>query len=177
MEYYLEIKAKPSEDIAPEIVISQIFSLCHKELVRLKSNDTGISFPQAGNTIGSVIRIHGSESTLNLIALNLFSLSDYCRIAPCRQIPDDCNWRLIKRIQPTISKAKLRRLVKRGSISEQDAKNRMETPIDLPHPYVQLRSASTKQSFRIFLSQTTVVRPKEPANFNSYGLGGVVPWF
>ena len=39
MKYYLEVKAKPSEDLAPEIIISQAFSICHLELVRLKSDD------------------------------------------------------------------------------------------------------------------------------------------
>lgn len=177
MKYYLEFKAKPSEDLAPEIIISQAFSLCHLEIVRLKSNDIGVSFPQADKSLGGVMRIHGSQSELESIERKCSSLLDYCRINPCREVPSDCSWRVVKRIQPLMSASKIRRLVKRGSITEQEATKRLAMSPELSYPYLQLRSSSTNQNFRIFVSQTPTDAPGEAAKYSSYGLGGAVPWF
>lgn len=177
MNYYLEFKAKPSEDLAPEIIISQAFSLCHLEIVRLKSNVIGVSFPQADKSLGDVMRIHGSQSELELIAAKCSSLLDYCRMTPCREVPSDCSWRLVKRIQPLMSAAKIRRLMKRGSITEQEATERLAMPSELSYPYLRLRSSSSNQNFRIFVSQIPTDVPREAPKYSSYGLGGAVPWF
>lgn len=177
MEYYLEFKAKPSEDLAPEIIISQVFSLCHVELVKLKSNDIGVSFPQADKSLGGVIRVHGKQAPLESIAKACTNLSDYCEIMPPRKVPDDSEWRIVKRVHPKMSAAKIRRLVKRGSISEQDAEERFQSPSELTLPYLQIRSSSTSQYFRIFISQAVADEPKQNSDFNSYGLGGSIPWF
>lgn len=177
MKVYLEFNAKPSEDLAPEIIISQAFSICHLELVRLKSDDIGVSFPQADKTLGGVMRVHGGKASLESIAKCCASLSDYCRVSPCREVPSDCDWREVKRVQPAMSAAKVRRLVKRGSISEVEANERLRYPVELIHPYIQLRSCSNQQIFRIFISQIVTDAPNDIPCFSSYGLGGVVPWF
>lgn len=177
MRHYLEVKAKPSADLAPEIIISQVFSLCHLEMVRLKADGIGVSFPLADKSLGDVMRIHGGQLELESIAEKCASLLDYCRISPCREVPGDCAWRTVRRVQPAMSGAKVRRLVKRGSITEQDATERLENPTELAHPYLQLRSSSTQQNFRIFVSQVPTDVPHETQKFNSYGLGGSVPWF
>lgn len=46
-------------------------------------------------------------------------------------------------------------------------------------PYVQLRSASTGQTFRLFVLQGEVEEAPIDGDYNSYGLsmGGSVPWF
>lgn len=177
MKYYLEIKAKPSEDLAPEIIISQAFSICHLELVRLKSDDVGVSFPQADKSLGGVMRIHGGKAALESIGRRWVSLSDYCQISPCREVPSDCGWRDVKRVQPKWSTSKIRRLVKRGSITAQDAEERLNIPPNLGFPYVQIRSRSSGQNFRIFVSQESINSDDKFSTFNSYGLGGSVPWF
>ena len=177
MKYYLDVKAKPSEDLAPEIIISQAFSICHLELVRLKSDDVGVSFPQADKSLGGVMRIHGGKAALESIGRCCASLLDYCQILPCREVPSDCDWRHVKRVQPTLSAAKIRRLVKRGSITEQDAEERLNSPANLSFPYIQLRSRTSGQNFRIFVSQESIDSRDDLSTFNSYGLGGSVPWF
>lgn len=177
MKYYLEIKAKPSEDLAPEIIISQVFSICHLELVRLKSDDVGVSFPQADKSLGGTMRIHGGKAALESISRCCASLSDYCRISPCRETPSECDWRCVKRVQPKLSAAKIRRLVKRGSITEQEAEERLNSPVNLSYPYIQLRSKTSGQNFKIFVSQEFTDSHAKFVTFNSYGLGGSVPWF
>ena len=180
MQYYIEFRAKPSEDIAPEIIISQVFSLCHVEIAKLNTGDVGVSFPGAHTSIGSTMRVHGSKDALAMVAASCRSVSDYCNISGCKEVPPDATWRLIKRVQPTLSAAKLRRLVKRGSITQQEADERLSNTSMLFHPYLQLRSASTNQNFRLFIIQSpieSVVETDAISCFNSYGLGGAVPWF
>ena len=180
MQYYIEFKAKPSEDIAPEVIISQVFSICHVEIARRDAGDVGVSFPNAKVSVGNTMRLHSSETILAEIVDACAGLSDYCKIGDCKKVPATAEWRLIKRVQQKQSAAKLRRLVKRGSITTQEAEERLLASSILTHPYLQLRSASTRQNFRLFFSQSPLeaATPSESqTNFNAYGLGGAVPWF
>jgi CRISPR-associated endonuclease Csy4 len=180
MQYYIQFEAKPSEEIAPEIIISQVFSFCHNEMVKLNTNEVGVSFPEADNSIGRIMRVHGSEELLVPIAAAFASLADYCKISAVKETPSNTEWRMVKRVQPRSSAAKIRRLVKRGSITQQEADERVSSPSTLSHPYLQLRSASTNQNFRLFITQVPLdngVGTDASVRFNTYGLGGAVPWF
>jgi len=180
MQYYIQFEAKPSEEIAPEIIISQVFSFCHNEMVKLNTHEVGVSFPEADKSIGRVMRVHGNEDLLVPIAAACISLADYCKISTVKETPSNTEWCIVRRVQPRSSAAKIRRLVERGSITQQEADERMSNPSTLSHPYLQLRSASTNQNFRLFITQSpldTGVSPGASVRFNSYGLGGAVPWF
>lgn len=178
MNSYLDIQVRTLESTPVPTVISSVFSRVHMLLVERGDGGIGVSFPQADKTPGPVLRLHGAPDALKDLLPQFSRFEDYCIISSPDQIPAKHLWYQVSRVQPKMSAAKARRLVSRGSLSAAEAGKVLNKSSPLSNPYVQMKSLSTGQPFRLFIDQrSTEIPPKSTQNFNTYGLGGVIPWF
>ena len=183
MDYYFDIKIEPDEEVPIYFIRNKIYSKLHKALSTLNATDIGASFPCYKVKLGDVIRIHSSESRLTeLQAMNwLGGLKGYCSVSSIQKIPVDVTHRNISRIQANMTEAKLKRLIKRGSISPEEAKNyksKMFTK-GLDNPYLELESSSNGHKHRRYLNFSEICESPSTGEFDSFGLSktATVPWF
>ena len=179
MDSYVDIVVRPEVDLVPAHLLSAAFEELHRTIVSRGSSSTGISFPAAGKSLGDVLRIHDDEKVLRQLSEIpwLRRNRDYFRVEGPREVPAEHDWRRVSRVQPRMTAAKARRLLARGSLDVQTAAQVAATAKKLNKPFVEIRSGSTGQRFRLFIDQARCEPPSEPPEFNAYGLGGAVPWF
>ena len=179
MTYYIEFTARPDDMTSSPVLLSALYERLHLILVNLGTSRIGISFPRANRNIGEILRLHGPSAILNQIVENqkLKPILGYFRSSGVLETPAECDWWLVQRQQPQLSSAKIRRLVKRGSISEVEATRLYKLTPRLSLPYLHIRSLSTQQKFRLFISQTSTSKPVKTQEFNAYGFGGAIPRF
>ena len=183
MNQYIDIRIKPDAEIRENLLLNKVYIKCHKALSLLKSTNIGISFPNYKIKLGDVIRLHGTENSLSkLQAINwLGGLSGYCDITELKPIPSDVLYRIISRKQTNMSPAKLRRLIKRGSISVNSAKKykaKMFTQ-SLDNPYLELESTSNGHKHRRFIQFSALSDRAVEGMFDQFGLSktATIPWF
>ena len=97
-------------------------------------------------------------------------------------MPEVNHWRCVSRVQVKSSAQRLmRRSVKKGWLTEEEAQQRMltmaEARTDLP--WLNLRSLSTGQSFRLFIRHGDLLSAPVTGVFSTYGLSATatIPWF
>jgi CRISPR-associated endonuclease Csy4 len=183
MKFYLDIQVQPDAEMAENILMNKVYSKLHKALYDLNSTAIGISFPSYKVMLGNVIRVHGAED--KVIALQatqwLGGLSGYCQVSAIQEIPNQVTYRTIARKQANMTNAKLKRLLKRGSISKEDAKQytaKMFTQ-GFDNAYFELESTSNNQLYRRYIEFGNLQEQKTSGNFDSFGLSKVatIPWF
>ena len=67
MSHYIDIRLRPDPEFLPHQLMDALFAKLHRQLVMLRSNDVGISFPQAGTVmqgLGPVMRLHAPSERL-----------------------------------------------------------------------------------------------------------------
>lgn len=183
MDYYLDIKLAPDEEVPIYFIRNKICTKLHKALFTLKSIEIGVSFPQYKVMLGDVIRLHGSE--VKLIELQssewLGSLQGYCSVSAIQAIPADVLYRTISRKQANMTEAKLRRLIKRGSISKDEEKGYKAKMFQqgLSNAYLELDSHSNGHKHRRYLAFGDLSRSPTKGYFDSFGLSksASIPWF
>ena len=183
MENFIDIKIKPDAEMRKNVLLNKIYSKLHKALFTLKSIDIGISFPRYKVILGDVIRIHGTETKLGELQNTnwLGGLTGYCAVNSIQAIPENVAHRIISRKQANMTAAKLRRLIKRGSISAEKAKGyktKMYTQ-GLDNPYLELESTSNGHQHRRYLSFGDLQNKPVEGDFDQFGLSktATVPWF
>lgn len=183
MDSYIEITIKPDAEMRENVLLNKVFTKLHKALVTLNSDSIGVSFPHYKVMLGKVLRIHSCRSILHdFSSLDwLGGLIGYCTVSEIKLVPNDCEYRTISRIQSNMSQAKLKRLIKRGSISEEDAKNykaKMFTK-GLENPYLELKSGSNGYKHRRYLNFGTLLAKPTQGKFDQFGLSktATIPWF
>ncbi len=183
MEQYIDVKLKPDSIIQESPLMNLVYNRLHRAIVTLKTGEIGVSFPDHKIKLGNVLRIHGSINDLhNLLALNwLDNLSEHCDVLKMNTIPASVKYRTISRVRSNMSKSKLRRLQKRGTISEGDEKKYIRNMFSkgLDNPYVDLVSSSTGETFRMFLSFGPILDQPVYGKYDTYGLSKdtTIPWF
>jgi len=183
MDYYLDIKIVPDEEVPIYFIRNKVYSKFHKALFFLNSTDIGVSFPNYKDKLGNVIRLHGSEnSLLKLQETNwLGGLAGYCNISPIQAIPKKVIYRTVSRIQSNMTEAKLRRLVKRESISQDEIKGYKAKMIQkgLDNPYLELDSSSNGHKHRRYIAFGEIVKSSAQGEFDFFGLSktATIPWF
>ena len=185
MDYYFEIKLKPDFEMRESLLMSLVYNKFHKALVTLRSDRIGVSFPDYKIKLGRIIRFHGCKTDLqNLCSTNwLGGLIGYCAVSKIMPVPANVEYRIISRIRTNMSQSKLKRLKRRGSITPLEEKRYKAKMFSqgLVNPYLDLKSSSTKQIYRRFISFSALMN--EPHNdndkFDSYGLSdtATIPWF
>lgn len=184
MKYYIEIKVLPDQEFSSSLLMNALFAKLHRALAEAGHSEIGASFPQANKTLGDTIRLHGSQDALDRL-MNvgwLKGLTDYTHATAVASVPDNCKHRVVKRVQAKSSVERMyRRSVKKGWLSAEEAETRMNAAKEqqLKLPYIQLKSGSTGQSFRLFIQQGKIVDVPVAGNFSAYALSDVatIPWF
>lgn len=183
MESYLDIKIVPDAEVPIYFIRNKIYTKLHKALSTLNTTDIGVSFPSYKVKLGSIIRIHATQNRLTeLQALNwLGGLSGYCDVSEVQLVPDDVSYRTVSRKQSNMTAAKLRRLIKRGTINAEEAnqyKAKMFTK-GLDNPYLELESSSNGNKHRRYLEFGEVLEKSVNGEFDQFGLSktATIPWF
>lgn len=183
MDFYSNVLLKPDLEMPVSSLLNAVYSKCHRGLCDLKSNSIGISFPAYEVLLGDQLRIHGSyQDLVDLAALDwLGGLIGYCEAGQIESVPALCNYRTVSRRQTTMTQAKLRRLIKRGTIVESDIKQykaKMFTK-GLDNPYVELVSTSTGHKHRRHIEFGELRTQPVLGSFDQFGLSktATVPWF
>ena len=183
MKYYFDIQIKPDAEMRLNTILNTIYTKLHKALCDLQSTNIGVSFPKYEITLGNVLRIHGDESILNdLQGLNwIGAMSGYCKVGNIQSIPANAKFRTVSRKQTTMSQSKLNRLIKRGSIPEEEIKQYKAKMFSkgLDIPYVELMSTSNGHKHRRYIEFGELVDNPVPGEFDQFGLSktATVPWF
>ena len=155
MKHYIDILIKPDEEMRENVLLNKVYAKFHKALFTLKANDVGVSFPNYKVKLGNVIRIHGNQNRLSeLQATNwLGGLSGYCDVSSIQPVPDNVEYRIISRKQANMTASKLRRLIKRGTINAEQAKQYKAKMFSqsLANPYLELESSSNGNKHRRYL--------------------------
>ncbi len=183
MDYYFDIKIVPDEEVPIYFIRNKIYSKFHKALFILNSSDIGISFPRYKTLLGDVIRIHGSETKLTELQATdwLGRLKGYCEVSSVQAIPENVTHRIISRIQANMAGAKLRRLIKRNSISSEEVKKYKAKMFQkgLDNPYLELESTSNGNKHRRYIKFGELQSDPMAGVFDQFGLSktATVPWF
>lgn len=183
MDHYINIQINPDAEMRENLLLNRIYTKFHKALYILKATEIGVSFPNYKVILGCVIRIHASQVKLTeLQEINwLGGLIGYCDVSEIKQIPDDAKHRKISRLQANMTAAKLRRLIKRGSISTEDVKKYRAKMFaqGLDNPYLELESASNGNKHRRYLEFGQLSDNAIVGEFDQFGLSktATVPWF
>ncbi len=183
MDYYLDIKIEPDEEVPVYFIRNKVYTKFHKALFSLNSTDIGISFPKYKVKLGNVIRLHGTENSLQKLQDKnwLGGLSGYCDISSIQAIPDEVVYRTISRKQSNMTEAKLRRLIQRGSISQDEVKGYKAKMFQqsLDNPYLELESTSNGHKHRRYLAFGESSKSMTLGEFDFFGLSKTasIPWF
>jgi CRISPR-associated endonuclease Csy4 len=183
MEYYINIELKPDAEMQESPLMNLVYEKFHKALVKLKTEQIGVSFPKYKIKLGKVLRLHGNKTNLqNLQGLNwLGGIAGYCEISNVKNVPTNVKYRIVSRIRTNMSKSKLKRLKRRGSITPDEEKNYRAKMFSqgLDNPYLDLKSGTTGQKHRRFIYFGPQLDQPVEGKFDSYGLSKVatVPWF
>lgn len=184
MDHYIEIQLKPDPEFLPSVLMNALFAKLHRVLAEKSNGQVGVSFPRVDKNLGDTIRLHGTQEALQRLMLPHWvqGLRDYAAESNIQPIPPICQYRNVKRVQVKSSPTRLlRRSVKKGWITEEEAEQRLSKSKEqrLNDPFIQLKSQSTGQAFRLFIRHGPLVDyPKEGA-FSAYGLShqATIPWF
>ncbi len=185
MNHYINTTLLPDAEINTSFLLNKVYTKLHKVLFDLNSKAIGVSFPEYHQSLGKVLRIHGTKASLEqLQALNwLARLSDYCDVSPIHTVPEKIQgYRIVSRIQPTMSQSKLNRLIKRGSITEEEEAKNYKAKMfakGLNNPYVELESASNGHRHRRYIQFGDLQDNSVLAEFDNFGLSktATIPWF
>jgi CRISPR-associated endonuclease Csy4 len=183
MNHYIDILIKPDEEMRENVLLNKVYTKLHKALFSLNTTDIGVSFPKYKVILGNEIRMHGAEKKLaELQATNwLGSLSGYCEVSAIQVIPDEVLYRTISRKQSNMTEAKLRRLIKRGAIAQEEIKGYKAKMFQqsLDNPYLELESVSNGHKHRRYLAFGELTESINSGEFDFFGLSKMasIPWF
>jgi CRISPR-associated endonuclease Csy4 len=193
MNCYMNINLLPDPEFQETILMSALFAKLHRRLASLSSTQVGISFPKytfdeskSVSTLGSCLRLHGLEGNLSDVMQEdwLKGLHDYTQLSSIQPVPVNTEqYRVVKRVQVKSNVERLlRRSIAKGRLTQEMALQKITTirPRKSSLPFIQMKSCSTGQQFRLFIQQSDLQTTPTGGCFNSYGLsikGTTVPWF
>lgn len=184
MDHYLEIRVLPDPEFSEEVLMAALFAKLHRALGARGKGDIGVSFPQHEVKPGAVLRLHGQHQALQDLESMGWrkGLGDYCHCLAIQPVPATVSWRCVSRVQVKSSPQRLmRRSVRKGWLTEEEAQQRLQTMSEAftDLPYLNFRSLSTKQSFRLFIRHGDELPERVEGEFSTYGLSATatIPWF
>ena len=183
MTHYFEISLKTKKSYEIAELLNAVYSTLHKKLWDEKNSTIGVSFPEYGQYLGKIIRIHGSDSELESLHQKswLGQLALRCDFTKLTVVPENTSHACYSRVQQNQSLSKLKRYIKRNNPNEQEIRaykaKLYSNGLDLP--YLELLSTSTGQRHRVYIKKIEGTDEKT-GSFSSYGLsknGSTVPIF
>ncbi|MCU8024408.1 MULTISPECIES: type I-F CRISPR-associated endoribonuclease Cas6/Csy4 [unclassified Shewanella] len=185
MDHYLDIKLMEDPEFSAPILMNALFSKLHRALVEVSQGDIAVSFPTlSGKNLGKQLRIHASRAALERLEQLPWrkGLSDYAQVSDILVVQNTSQHCLVSRVHAQSNLDSLRRrAMKRRSISYEESC--LQIPEDLSKqldfPFVQIKSQSTHQLFRLFIKQSLSPPQQAESAFSKYGLSNTatVPWF
>lgn len=184
MESYLDIRGLPDPEFSIQELMDVLFAKFHWSLSQLRQCGIGVSFPHADKTLGDILRLHGTAESLSALqSLNwLKGLQDYTEHSGIQAVPTVIEYRVVRRVQVKSNAERLRRRsVKKGWLTVEEALVRIPDSKSqfTALPFLNVKSTSTGQSFRLFIDQSEASSLLIKGTFSLYGLSHVatVPWF
>jgi len=184
MDHYIDVTIKPDAEMRENVLLNKVYTKLHKALCTLQATDLGVSFPKYTVKLGKVLRIHGtSKRLMELQDLNwLGGLVGYCGKLFIQAIPEDgVSSRTVSRKQANMTMAKLRRLIRRGSIPESEIKKYKAKMFSqgIDNPYLELKSGSSGHKHRRYLSFGQLNGRLKNGHFDQFGFSkdATIPWF
>lgn len=183
MDYYIDIQLKPDAEMRINVLLNKVVTEFHKALFEMNADDIGVSFPNYKVLLGNKLRIHSAEVRLKeLDSKNwLGGLSGYCVVTDIQKIPDSVEYRTVSRKQQNMTNAKLRRLIRRGSITEHEVKQYRVKMFSqgLSEAYLELESASNGHKHRRYITFGEIQECSTDGKFDHFGLSKIatIPWF
>lgn len=187
MDHYVDIEVRPDPEFPAHQLMSALYAKLHRALVAQASAGIGVSFPGVDAKtphLGTRLRLHGSRVDLSTsLAIDwLAGMRDHVSLTPPTPTPSTVQHRRVSRVQVKSSPERLRRrLMRRHTLDENEARQRI--PDNLARlsqlPFLQLRSTSNGQSFRLFIEHGPLQPSVQFGTFNAYGLSkdATIPWF
>jgi CRISPR-associated endonuclease Csy4 len=187
MDHYLDIELRPDPEFPSFQLLAALYAKLHRALATGGSSTIGVSFPDFDSQaphLGARLRLHGKLEVLStLLATDwLAGMRDHVALTQPLPVPDNAKHRHVGRVQVKSSPERMRRrLMRRQNIDEQVARQRIpDEAARLTHlPFIQLRSASSGQTFMLFIEHGPIDSIAVAGDFNAYGLsqGATIPWF
>lgn len=184
MDHYVEIRLLPDPEFRDTLLMNALFAKLHRALVVEGHAEVGVSFPQAQKSLGDTLRLHGAQPALErLMSLSwLKGLRDHTSVSKIMPVPEDCRYCIVKREQVKSSVERLyRRSVKKGRMTIEEAEKKISEAKEQrsKRPFVQLKSSTSGQQFRLFINQGGLLDSPKQGKFSNYGLSGetTVPFF
>ncbi|MBM95204.1 MAG: type I-F CRISPR-associated endoribonuclease Cas6/Csy4 [Oceanospirillaceae bacterium] len=184
MDYYVEITVLPDPEFEEQVLLNALFSKFHRGMGQTVPGEVGISFPEVAKRLGSVLRLHGNESSLNqLMAENwLKGMRDYCQVGEVHPVPEVVQYRTVRRVQAKSAWNKRKRSIAKGWLTEAEAPAKIpdSQQKNLKHvPFLQIKSLSNGNPMRIYIEHGALKDDPVAGTFNSYGLSATatIPWF
>jgi len=188
MDHYLDIKILSDPEFPAPMLMNVLFTKLHRVLVQLSSSDIGVSFPQIDEqrpSIGNMMRLHGHQASLQILREQdwLKGMRDHIELNDIAPVPNDAKHCQVKRVQAKSNAGRLRRRYQKRhpDVVDEEVERLIPDTVEkhLALPYLQLKSESTGQQFRLFLQHQPVQSPVTKGAFNCYGISSTatVPWF
>lgn len=186
--HYLDIHLRPDPEFPASQLLVALYAKLHRALVHLQSSHLAICFPGYSDRplgLGQTLRVLGSAEGLTqlMAAPWLSGMTDHVRIDPgITPVPAEAEHRHLIRVQAKSSPERLRRRqMKRHGLTAEQARERIPDAAaeTLRLPFLPVRSASTGQSFLLFLRLGPPQSLPDSGDFNAYGLStrATIPWF
>ena len=186
MDLYMDIRLLPDPEFPPHQLMNALFSKFHRCLARLKSDNIGVSFPEADETVpklGQVLRIHGTEASLSSLMAQswLVGMRDHIHIGSVAAVPRVDRFQRVRRVQTKSNPDRIRRRqMKRHGWTEGEARQKIPDSVatTVKLPFLSLESKSTGHRFHLFIRHEST-ESSSPGTFNAYGLSSTatVPLF
>jgi CRISPR-associated endonuclease Csy4 len=187
MDHHVDIDVQPDPEFPAHQLMGALYAKLHRALVAQNSTRIGVSFPgfslQAPH-LGTRLRLHGDLAALSTLLASdwLAGMRDHVTLTQPTRVPETAKHCAVRRVQVKSSPERLRRrLMRRHNLDAQEAHQRIPDEVArlVNLPFVQLRSTSTGQTFRLFIEHGPVQSNAMAGNFNAYGLSQVatIPWF
>ena len=186
MDHYLDVLFDASVDFPLVNQMASFYQGVHSYLVESKAQ-LGVTLPEmrlrSRSPLGSFIRLHGEKKALIAFCKSSFLLRirSPFRMNEILSVPSISQHRTFWRHQPKSMIQMRKRAMKRHALTEEQAVERypLETQAHSLLPYLELRSLSTRQSFKLFFVQGATQSKPVSGEFNTYGLSSTatLPWF
>ena len=187
MPHYIDIHLRPDPEFPTQQLMAVLFAKLHRVLAQTQATRIGVSFPGyhlSPANLGHTLRLFGPSADLTRLMEQpwLTGVRDHATFDAIAPVPTTATYRRLERIQAKSNPERLiRRQMRRHNLSEIEVRANYEgaQAQRLHLPFVTMGSASTGQTFKLFLKLSPADAQMQIGNFNAYGLSptATVPWF
>ncbi|WP_428240249.1 type I-F CRISPR-associated endoribonuclease Cas6/Csy4 [Gynuella sp.] len=183
MDHYIDIKLMPDPEFPLPVLMNSLYSKFHKALCDIRATRIGVSFPSHQKSLGNLLRLHATAAELDtLMSRNwIGAMIGYCQISNILPVPPGVGYRTVSRRQPNMTSAKLRRLLKKGKITQAEVNGYVAkmNGSTLDNPYLELTSASSGHKYLRFIQLGPITDTSVAGEFDQFGLSktATIPWF